>query len=235
MRKKLFIGMPVFQSMNPETQHTLENLIFHTKEFEVLPPYILYNQSCIPFARNTIIEHFLASGAEYCFMLDADISIQNPNQFNALDLMYKLMDEKGAGIVCGVYPVKNPPFHAACLTFERQKNPLIYEDFSGGGELEIKYAATGFMLVSRDAVLAAGEKPFNLLDNPDQPGVQMPEDYSFCERVRQHNWQIWACLDFELCHTGKYFFSMRDNATLAKSFSVKPGKNFPDMEISRHA
>lgn len=234
MRKKLFIGIPAFHHVNPEAQITLENLIYRTKKFEVLPVYTLYNQSCIPFARNMIFDKFLASQADFCFMLDADISIRNPNHFDALDKLFRPFDEKKtAGVSGGIYPVKNPPFFAAPLTYVRDSNPLIYEDFSDRPEyFEVKYCASGCMLFSRECANLVGKNPFNLLEHPKKPGEQLSEDFSFCERARQKNLQCYLSTEFELFHTGAYYFSMRDHQSLAKSFNAKIGEDFPPMEIS---
>lgn len=228
--------MPAIHHVNAESQHTLENIIHRSERFDILPPYVLYNQSMIPFARNTIFEKFLASGADFCFQMDADISLRNPNQFDALDRLFETWDSfinvNTPVIVGGVYCVKNPPFNAACLTHERDSKPAIYESFfNKPAHFEIKYCATGFMLHDRDLALKIGMKPYNLLDHPERPGEQLSEDFSFCERAKRIGARCAVNTTLELYHTGNYYFSLRDQISLAKSLGVKVGDEFPPMEI----
>lgn len=99
---------------------------------------------------------------------------------------------------------------------------------NGGGLLEIKYAAAGFLHVRREAYEIIQEKlsipvcnrgfssemiPFfqPVIVNDSKRGLwYLAEDFAFCERARQAGFQIYADTTIRLRHLGTYGYTWED-------------------------
>jgi len=231
--KKLFIGMPAFSHVTTESTITLTNLCKNTRSLQLVAnPYILYNQSCIPFARNEIVEVMLGTPADYLFFMDADIYIRDPEFYNAIDRLCA-HDKPICG---GVYVTKNPPFQPAIATIQKATKGACYERFDKmANPLKVPWACTGFMLIRRDVLEKCGDNPFNLrhYKKPEMASYQMPEDYSFCDLAMERGFQSWVDTRIAIYHIGIYYYSLKDFYSVCEhQLKLKEGDMLPPVQAT---
>ncbi len=165
-------------------------------------------------ARNRLATEALTDGFEETLWIDADI------RFHADDV--ERIRSHPEPIVTAIYPRKEQRALAsqilpgtASLTFGH-----------GGGMVELLYAATGFMLVRREAYLAiqrqmklpvCNERFGHAIIPFFQPMIHKIEDghwylgdYSFSERARLSGFKIWADTRIRLWHVGWYSYGWED-------------------------
>lgn len=192
----------------------------------------LGNESLIPRARNLITEKFIQSDATHLLFIDADIAFHHDAVFSLL--------AADKDVICGVYPKKlymwdkweknlNPrePAYQKCLDFNLNvkinEKPLEKEL---GRYVEVLDAATGFMLIKRDAILKMKEEyKESLLCKNDVQGYSideyvalfdcmidpetrryLSEDYAFCRRWQQIGGKIHADIGSVFGHEGNFTF-----------------------------
>lgn len=202
----------------------------------------LYNESLIPRGRNMLARSFLEHpDMDRLMFIDSDID------FSELDVLSLLLSKHD--LVGGVYPKKRinwPLVQKAALA---GKEPL--SDYTGDfamnvirndgqdretdeqGFLEVRQAATGFMMITRKVFDTL--KPhvpvykearddgsvFEAYDffqiGPDENGWYVSEDYSFCNLWRKHGGKIYINPFIKLAHVGTYTF----NGNLARMGTEK--------------
>jgi GT2 family glycosyltransferase len=226
--KSVLIATPAYQFITPETRHTIKNLCAKTKSLKVLEPYEMYNHSLIPHARNDIVKAFLGTKADYLFFIDADVFLKHEKDHGALDRLASHQKP----VISGIYVCKNPPFVPAVLSYERLEKNDFYERWDEyPNPKEVYMTVTGFTLIQRDVLEKLGEFCFNLAAPEDKrfdPASQLPEDYSFCQRVRKEGWKLWVDHSIELFHLGVYGYSLTDFYYTAEGvLRLKPGDKLP--------
>jgi len=171
--------------------------------------------AAIDQARNQMATDALLRGFEEMMWVDSDIS------FNPEDL--ERLRAHDLPIVCGLYPMKGRRALASHVSPGVQSLPFG----KAGGLHEIRYAATGFLLVRR-CVYHSVQSKLNLpvcneqFERPTIPFFQpmvfpaeegdwyLAEDYAFCERVRQCGFKIMADTTIRLWHHGSYGYGWED-------------------------
>lgn len=168
----------------------------------------LGNESLVTRARNTLVAKFLANpSSTHLMFIDADIAWE-PWQVLAL-----LSAKKH--IIGGLYPMKKFPIdyvinHDANMI---EEPPL----------LEVTATGTGFMLISREALIhmqehqevvkyivdtdpAAPYAPFarTYFDTAIRDGRYLSEDWEFCRRWRELGGRIWVHNQVEVGHIGAH-------------------------------
>lgn len=172
----------------------------------------MVNESLVTRARNNLVSKFLANEkATHLMWVDADIK-WDPESVLKMAL-------HGAGVVCGLYPMKGIPIRYVLNTLPGGRKV--------GSLIEVSTAGTGFMLIERSVIerlikmfpekkykdsLNLGEKfephMYALFDTMiDQNGHYLSEDWTFCKLVREKlNVPIWVDTDIKLDHAGTYNF-----------------------------
>lgn len=154
--------------------------------------------------RYFLTDSFMRSRFEYMFFIDADIEFTTAQ---VLDL-HQTVNGGAADVAVGCYKLKQD---GAMLAAHHGGKLVALTDLPDQ-PFEVDYAGTGFMLINRRA--------FELI-RPDLPtidtikglmprwwgfdvvdGVELPEDYSFCERVRAKGGKIVMHPDVILPHWG---------------------------------
>lgn len=172
----------------------------------------MVNESLITRGRNNLVAKFLANEkATHLMWIDADIK-WDPESVLRMALY-------GAGVVCGLYPMKGIPIRYVLnsLPGGRRIGPLM----------EVSTSGTGFMLIKREVIekliqalpetkykdslnLGPQYEPhmYALFDTlVDENGHYLSEDWTFCKRVREKlNMPIWVDTDVKLDHCGTYTF-----------------------------
>lgn len=144
--------------------------------------HFLFNESLIPRARNYCCDEFMRSGAEHMMFIDADIGF-NPQDVIAL-MALQAQDSK--------YHILGGPYPKKCISWEKikhavdkgvaDKDPNVLERFVGdfvfnpkngqqqipiGEPVEVLEIGTGFMMVSREAMLKFQEFYPQYMYRPD--------------------------------------------------------------------
>lgn len=157
----------------------------------------------------------LAQGFEETLWIDSDIAFR-PDDVDRLR-------EHGLPIVCAIYPKKGKR-ELAIHVLPGTKEIVFGKE---GGLVEIKYAATGFLLVRR-AVYETMQRDLRLplcnaqFNRPMWPYFQpmiyadpagpwyLAEDFAFCERARQCGFKVMADTAIRLGHIGSCEFSWEE-------------------------
>ncbi len=211
--------------------------------FRLLTPA---NDSLVTRARNGIANEFLRDDrATHLLFIDADIEF--------VPAMVPRLLRSGHDVVCGVYPLKGlrldrvmarpagtppPVAEAASLDYAVKVKPGCRMDAQGF--LEVEYAATGFMLLSRqvlarlarahpelryrhDCTNAAPEDNFAFFDTAIDPETRdyLPEDYAFCKRWRDLGGKVHVSVPGRFAHHGGKAY-VGDFATYLSQRGKKP-------------
>lgn len=192
--------------------------------FRLLTPA---NDSLITRVRNSIANEFLRdTRATHLLFIDADIEF--------VPQMVPRLLASGHDVVCGVYPVKGlrldrvmaqpagtPPQTAEAASLEYAVKLKSGCKMDAQGFLEVEYAATGFMLVSRGALVRmmdaypelhyrfactneAAADNFAFFDTAIDPDTRdyLPEDYAFCKRWRDIGGKVHVSVPGRFAHHG---------------------------------
>lgn len=209
-QSKCVVLVPVGGHIEPACEAALREL-----ERRGYPVWRVRGFAAIDQARNQMATDALNQGYDETLWIDSDVGF-NPNDV-------ELLRRHRLPIVCAIYPKKGMRALAAhvlpgtpSLTFGK-----------GGGLVEIRFAATGFLLVHRE-VYTRMERELKLptcnlqfkqpmvpyfqpmvIDDPGGPWY-LAEDYAFCERARRCRFPILADTRVRLFHFGSYGYSWEE-------------------------
>jgi hypothetical protein len=202
--------VPVGGHVEPECEAGLRRL-----EAAGYPVRRVQGYAAIDQARSQIASDALADGFDELLWIDSDVV------FDVDDV--RRLREHDVPIVCGIYPKKN----SRALSCHLLPDTRTVRFGTHGGLLEIRYAATGFLLTRREVYdgIARHEQlpvcnqrfstpvvPYFLpLLVPDGDGTwYLGEDFAFCERARRSGFTILADTRIKLGHVGSYRYSWED-------------------------
>lgn len=171
--------------------------------------------AAIDQGRSQMATDALQDGFDALMWIDSDVG------FDA-DSVDRLR-EHNLPVVCGIYPKKGKRA-LACHVLPGTKRIVFGK---GGGLMEIKYAATGFLYTQRTVYetifehekLPICNKQFGRPTVPYFLPMIMPdgenhwylgEDYAFCERARRSGFRIMADSSIRLNHIGRYNYGWED-------------------------
>lgn len=171
--------------------------------------------AAIDQGRNQMATDALEQGFAETMWIDSDVGF-NPDDVDRLR-------SHNLPIACGIYPKKGKRELAIHVLPGTEK--IVFG--RGGGLVEIKYAATGFLHVRRAVYETMARElklplcntrfkrpmwPFFLplvIEDKEGPWY-LAEDYAFCERARQSGYQIFADTTVRLFHYGGFGFSWEE-------------------------
>ena len=191
---------------------------------------LLGQDALITRSRNTLLAQFMRSNAKHLLFVDADIGFSSDDVFRLID--------STRDIVGGLYPIRAHQWTTTTLERVRRGEPAMTAALDYVGELveppghdglaRARYAGTGFLLISREAVLrmraaypetkcrhehVAGADPsldvFALFDCLIEPDTKhyLSEDYAFCWRWRAMGGEVWLDTRSQLTHSGMSEFT----------------------------
>ena len=240
-KKKLFIATPMYGGacMGSYTKACLDLNTMCLKYGIQAQFYFLFNESLVTRARNYLVDEFLRGDATHLMFIDSDID------FNPMDVLALLAYDKD--IIGGPYPKKTiaweKVFDAAKLGLA-DDNPNKLENYAGdyvfnvapGTEeirmdepVEVLEIGTGFMMISREALLKFrdaypeysyvpdhnrtknfdGSREihmfFQALIDPESRRY-LSEDYMFCQWSRKIGIKIYFCPWMKMKHAGMYIY-----------------------------
>ncbi|WP_327114360.1 hypothetical protein OHB12_34230 [Nocardia sp. NBC_01730] len=206
------------------------------------PVWRIYGCSAIDQARSQIATDALAAGFDELMWIDADVRF-HPEAVG-------MLRSHDLPLVCGIYPKKRSR-ELVCSLLPGTEQIIFGE---GGGTLEIRYAAGGFLLTKRSVyeTIAEQEKlpvcneqfgranvPYFLpLIVPDgENHWYLGEDFAFCERARRCGFTIHADTRFRLEHIGKYGYTWEDagsgrNRYSSYEFNFNFGQRSADVDTA---
>ena len=169
-------------------------------------PYTIQfgSDSAVHRVRYIMTEGFMRSSYERLLWIDSDIEFTPDDVGRLMSVI-----DGGADVAVGCYRLKREGSDFAAHTGGR----LMRLDDMTGGVIDVDYAGTGFMLIHRRAF----EMIEDGLPNIDTEqygkirrwwsfdvdgGVELPEDYGFCHRVRQAGGVVRMDTSVRLTHWG---------------------------------
>lgn len=211
---KCVVLVPFIDIIEPECERGLAALEARGYVVRRAPGYAAIDQG-----RSQMATDALADGFEELMWIDSDMG------FDA-DSVDSLRKHK-LPFVSGIYAKKGMRALSCCLMPETRE--VIFG--KGGGLIEIKYAAAGFMLTHRNVYTTIAKrmrlpecnKRFGHITVPyflpmivrEEKGGHwyLGEDFSFCERARICGFSIMADTTIRLDHIGKHSYSWEDAGT----------------------
>ena len=260
-KSKFFIATPCYggQLNEPYFRSVIKMMTFFNGHQIPLAFGTIANESLVTRARNVLVAYFLASDYTHLMFVDADIEFQTED-------ILKLYAHK-KDVVVGAYPKKGVAWDKirANLTdpANKDKNLSDRDMASFGSDYAINFkfvnkeaktiavengliklhdAGTGFMMISREAVLkmvkAYPELKYNndvnianaelkdhfyaLFDTMIDPVDRryLSEDYTFCRRWQEIGGDVWLDPSISLNHYGHFCFQGNPEAII--SFGPPP-------------
>jgi hypothetical protein len=207
------ILVPVARYIEPACEHALRGL-----EKAGYPVRRLWGHSDIARGRSVIATEALAEGFDELMWIDSDVVFE-PRDVDRLR-------RHGLPIVGGIYPLKGK--RKLAITALERETTLVFG--KGGGIVELKHVATGFLHTRRsvyDAIRAHHALPTCRSDKPcgivpyflsqiveeDGESSYLGEDFSFCWRARRAGIGIFADTTIRLGHVGSYTYGWEDAGT----------------------
>lgn len=246
-KHSIFVGTPMYggQCAGLYTKATNDLSMLCTQHQVPLKYYFLFNESLVQRARNYIVDEFLRSECTHLMFIDSDIGF-NPKDVLAL-LGVQISEVGKYDIVTGPYPKKTIAWEKVAKAAEQgfaDENPFFLEQFTSdyvfnpvkgttqfklGEPVEVSEAGTGFMLISREALLKYRDAYPELSYRPDHVRTDnfdgsrnitaffdcvidpeskryLSEDYFFCRKAREIGLTVWMCPWMQINHVGSYIF-----------------------------
>jgi hypothetical protein len=202
--------VPVTNDTEPECARGLAALTGRGYEVRQVTGYTAIDQG-----RSQLATDALADGFDELMWIDSDIGFEAD--------AVELLRSHQLPMVCGIYPKKGRRALACHLLPETAE--VVFGD--GGGLLEIRYAATGFLLTHRTVYETIAEHEALPVCNtrfgrplvpyflpsviPDSGGHwYLSEDFAFSERARRSGFSVMADTRIRLMHIGRWGYSWEE-------------------------
>ena len=260
-KSKFFIATPCYggQLNEPYFRSVIKMMTFFNGHQIPLAFGTIANESLVTRARNVLVAYFLASDYTHLMFIDADI------EFQTEDLLKLYAHKKD--VVVGAYPKKGVAWDKIRSNLadpaNKDKNLSDRDMASFGSDYAINFkfvnketktigvengliklhdAGTGFMMISREAILkmvkAYPELKYNndvnisnadlkdhfyaLFDTMIDPVDRryLSEDYTFCRRWQELGGDVWLDPSISLNHYGHFCFQGNPEAII--SFGPQP-------------
>jgi hypothetical protein len=260
-KNKFFIATPCYggQLNEPYFRSVIKMMTFFNGHQIPLAFGTIANESLVTRARNVLVAYFLASDYTHLMFIDADIEFQTED-------ILKLYAHK-KDVVVGAYPKKGVAWDKirSNLTDPANKDKELSDrdmasfgsDYAinfkfvdketktigvENGLIKLHDAGTGFMMISREAILkmikAYPELKYNndvninnadlkdhfyalfdtMIDSVDRR--YLSEDYTFCRRWQEIGGDVWLDPSISLNHYGHFCFQGNPEAII--SFGPQP-------------
>jgi len=260
-KNRFFIATPCYggQLKEPYFRSVIKMMTFFNGHQIPLAFGTIANESLVTRARNVLVAYFLASDYTHLMFIDADIEFQTED-------ILKLYAHK-KDVVVGAYPKKGVAWDKirSNLTDPANKDKELSDrdmasfgsDYAinfkfvdketktigvENGLIKLHDAGTGFMMISREAILkmikAYPEFKYNndvninnadlkehfyaLFDTSIDPIDRryLSEDYTFCRRWQEIGGDVWLDPSISLNHYGHFCFQGNPEAII--SFGPQP-------------
>lgn len=251
-KNKIFVATPCYGGAltEPYFRSTIKLMTFMNQHQVPLAFGTIANESLVTRARNVLVAYFLNSDYTHLLFIDADIEFQMED---VLKLWYHNKD-----VVVGAYPKKGLAWQRIKDNIESAEGPLNDEEMAAFGSdyavnfkfinketksvavenglIKLHDAGTGFMMISRQAILKMlkaypelkynndvalggqdlGDNFYALFDTMIDPIDRryLSEDYTFCRRWQEIGGDIWLDPSISLNHYGHFRFTGNPKAII---------------------
>ena len=234
-KTKLFIALPIHDTVNPKFMLSLLKTVAHYAGSDCMV-YPHVGDSLINRARNSITRQFLMSDATHLLMIDSDLVFSNQQ----IEEIWK----HDLDIVGGTYFKQNQ--ESAMAVCNTLPGPQQFE--KDGRLLRVKYVGTGFICIKRCVFERMIEKfgadmkytcdhddktaemdfwrsaPYKY---PDGHTRYLSEDWWFCQRAIDCGFKIFMDLQVICAHSGLVEYPLQHQAEalgISKRGPVSAGK-----------
>ena len=200
MKEGMLICLPQYAGwcMGKHMMSVIE-LVRDLERNEIPYDIVAGSDSAVHRNRYYLTQTFMESDWSHMMFIDADIEFTS-------DDVAKLWN-MNTDVAVGVYRLKKEGSEIAAHTGGK-----LMRLGGDAGVIPVDYAGTGFMLIHR-RVFERIEHELPLIDTERGKmrkwwgfdvveGVELPEDYSFCERVRRNGMQVMMDTSVVLTHWG---------------------------------
>lgn len=252
-KNKIFVATPCYGGAltEPYFRSTIKLMTFMNQHQIPLAFGTIANESLVTRARNVLVAYFLNSDYTHLLFIDADIEFQLED---VLKLWYHNKD-----VVVGAYPKKGLAWQRikdniaanTSVTMSDEEIAAFGSDYAvnfkfvdketksvavENGLIKLHDAGTGFMMISRQAILKMlkafpdlkynndvalggqdlGENFYALFDTMIDPIDRryLSEDYTFCRRWQEIGGDIWLDPSISLNHYGHFRFTGNPRAII---------------------
>jgi hypothetical protein len=209
--RKIFFGLPAYDfKIAVKTATSLLRFAMAAQQHGIqIQIGSICGCSVVSKARNSIVADFLESDCTDLMFIDSDITFEPEAIFR---LMAWAGDPK-KGIVAAI-PVSRKPGKTFISTLDTDEDGSVV--MNGMGLVRATRAATAFMLIQRSVLtdLDAAHPEWEYWDDKSQkkqksffdfkstPSGYIGEDYLFCDRAREHGYEVWIDPTIKLGHLG---------------------------------
>lgn len=175
--------------------------------------YFLCRVPSLPTARNTLVQEFLKTKADYILWLDSDMMPEEPTDPNvALQMLYNALQETGEHIAAGLYRAKQVHGFNYAAWQETAKpdgsptfTPLM-EWPSNINWFSVDVTGLGFCLMKRkvfeDMAAAGYGKPGKQFFHWEDPNSMSEDFYMFSKARKEFGYKAWIFTRVRLSHMG---------------------------------
>jgi hypothetical protein len=237
-KPKLFIGLPVHDTVNPQFFMSVTKMAAHYAGSDVMV-YPHVGDSLINRARNAISRYFLQSDCTHLLMIDSDLIFSNAQ----IEAILKLDKD----IVGGTYFKQNQ--ESACIVCNTLPPPKQFDET--GNLMKVKYVGTGFICIKRcvfERMIEKYAEDMKYFCDHDDKTVEMDfwrsapykfpdghirylsEDWWFCQRARDCGFEVWLALNIILGHCGLVEYPLKHQAEALGISKHGPAQPKPVVE-----
>jgi 2-polyprenyl-3-methyl-5-hydroxy-6-metoxy-1,4-benzoquinol methylase len=197
MKSVIFVGIPCYGSVAPEVLEDMSRFWYHCgrrlPQFEFL--LAIRTKSEQFRARNTLVDAFLQTNADYLLMLDDDM-IMNPVVTQGPTSDYLFLEKLVAHDkdICGVlYYQRMGACNPVLMTRLVKGYRFLRDEEITGGLQEVDVAGGGCLLIKR--------RVFDKLPRPFfAPEFEYGTDIQLCRAAQEHDFEVFADTSIEFGH-----------------------------------
>ena len=198
---KLYLGVPSYQKLiNTETAEDIFQLLLEAKDKGDEISVSMPSSSFISLNRNLIMEKGLDS--DWILMWDSDIQIPTPKfLWKMIDTAYKY-DAVIVGLICRIKLDEN---EYACGMKAKDGSGYIRLTKAPSRPQEVDVMGAGVTLIKSDWIRNNLQQPYyEFVDNKNNDGTPgiLPEDWRFCEKIKEKGGKIVVEPSIETIHYG---------------------------------
>ena len=155
----------------------------------------------IAAARNSMVESFLSTGADWLFMVDDDMTFDP----EALVRLLESADADTRPIMGGfAYAAGRDGYFSTLWTMDEGKNPVRVDDYPPEGIVQVVGTGAACLLVHRKVFLAIAENyadtPWTWFQETSLRGHTVGEDFTFCIRAGEAGFPVHVDTTVEFGH-----------------------------------
>ena len=207
--KKLFIGLPAYDfKVSIRLAIALAEFCVKAQQHGIQVQISnVSGCSVVSRVRNILAGQLLESDADYLFMVDSDIN------FKADDVIRLLAWAQTKPVVAGIGVARKSEKVFFSMLDQDEENNIQMDKM---GLVRAKRVGTGFIMIQRKVFETLRDAHpewkyhdqntdkdlYSFFDFKSTPDGYIGEDYTFCDRVREHGFTVWIDPTIELGHMG---------------------------------